>query len=824
MRLLLTLAVLCLVQQGISTATGNTSLIPRGSAIDAKAVTFRGKLEDYLYLRSGNDRSDETVFAWTFAGELWVTHDQGGVWNRLISEETVLWVRPHPHFSDRLFALTASRNLYASKDRGRTFTLLTLPADPNIFGPILSFHQFKPDWLIFHGTIDCDYTDCEVDAYYSTNFGATWEDLTEGVHQCIFAQGLEIPTSEKHIVCQTVTDQGRMGLVYSTDFFQSSTTVFDNILGMAPNPPFLVAAVFEESESELTLYVSVDGKHFSNAVFPPSFKIDQKVGYTVINSKTESLFLHVTSSSHAGHEFGTVFKSNSNGTNYVLTLNDVNRDEHGFVDFEKMQSLEGVAIANVVSNPEAVRHGARKILKTKISHSDGALWDNVPPPAGACGSKRGKSCSLHLHGFTERLDARNVPSSPSAVGILIATGNVGDKLLSPQNAHTYMSKDAGISWTEISDKNLLWEFGDSGSIIVTLPQFEDTNSISYTLNYGTTWSEFQFSDDPVSPIGLASIPSDTSRKFILFARPHSGDDDATLAIQIDFSQTAERMCIDKDFELWTPEHPQTQDKCLFGHVAEYFRRIPDRNCYVGKMAKELMKPRRIVKNCPCTRRDYECDYNYIKAKDGVCEIVDKSLGDDRKVQCVNDAVAWHVNTGYRKIAIDTCEGGEVLDAPRLHPCPGKEEEFHRLYGHQNSGSSSFFAILFYIVLAIVISTGLALFIANRLQSSGSLRLGEDDDFNSGELRNRLLEILIDASKTVLLHVINIYHTLRGLVQPHATNSDLGYYSRIGDEERDRILDSVFEDEDLLADVDNTELEVDQINQSDAYTDTTDHME
>lgn len=54
-----------------------------------------------------------------------------------------------------------------------------------------------------------------------------------------------------------------------------------------------------------------------------------------------------------------------------------------------------------------------------------------------------------------------------------------------------------------------------------------------------------------------------------------------------------------DFELWSPKHP---DGCLFGHVAQYHRKIPSHNCYIGKTIKQ---PHKILENCACTRRDYE---------------------------------------------------------------------------------------------------------------------------------------------------------------------------------------------------------------------------
>ena len=49
----------------------------------------------------------------------------------------------------------------------------------------------------------------------------------------------------------------------------------------------------------------------------------------------------------------------------------VNRDNRGYVDFEKMIGLDGIAIINIVSNPSDAPLAGKKELQTRISHNDG---------------------------------------------------------------------------------------------------------------------------------------------------------------------------------------------------------------------------------------------------------------------------------------------------------------------------------------------------------------------------------------------------------------------------------------------------------------------
>lgn len=103
--------------------------------------------------------------------------------------------------------------------------------------------------------------------------------------------------------------------------------------------------------------------------------------YTILESSTDSVFLHVTMSTVKGAEWGNVLKSNSNGTYYGLSLDHVNRNERGYVDFEKVIGLDGIAVMNIVTNPEEAAIHGRKKLQTRITHNDGGSWKPMTPPA-----------------------------------------------------------------------------------------------------------------------------------------------------------------------------------------------------------------------------------------------------------------------------------------------------------------------------------------------------------------------------------------------------------------------------------------------------------
>jgi hypothetical protein len=71
--------------------------------------------------------------------------------------------------------------------------------------------------------------------------------------------------------------------------------------------------------------------------------------------------------------WGNILKSNSDGTHFVLSIENVNRNNGGFVDFEKFAGLNGIAMVNVVANPAEAARTGRKRLRTRITHNDGML-------------------------------------------------------------------------------------------------------------------------------------------------------------------------------------------------------------------------------------------------------------------------------------------------------------------------------------------------------------------------------------------------------------------------------------------------------------------
>jgi hypothetical protein len=179
-------------------------------------------------------------------------------------------------------------------------------------------------------------------------------------------------------------------LYSSTDFFASERNYVDlgigkdarGLVGIGGVQKYIVTAlkpgsVFADPDrpdvagDEMILYVTEDGQTWSRALFPHGHGLKENA-YTIVESTSHSILVDVLTDTASAT--GTLFTSNSNGTYFVRALEHTNRNSMGIVDFEKLENVEGVAIANVVGNWEDVQGSqGEKRLKTKITFDDGVF-------------------------------------------------------------------------------------------------------------------------------------------------------------------------------------------------------------------------------------------------------------------------------------------------------------------------------------------------------------------------------------------------------------------------------------------------------------------
>lgn len=611
---------------------------PASGNIEKTQHSFDGAFFTEIIYRERTEKSngnDETIIARTSKNHIFLSKDHGKTWDEILKDVRVEQIYPHPHQNDVIYFITSGKKVYYSVDRGNNIRPFGVDvptyADEDHFWPTMSFHPKYKDWIIWTGVRDQECVgksgepkgDCHGVASLTKDRGDNWQTIRRYVRKCEFPP--EAPgqnRSENLIFCASKekeslsNDENPWQLVSSDDFFEKDVKVdLKEIVGFATMSEFIVAAAKDEKQN-MKVDASVDGSTFAEAIFPMDLKVPHQSGYTVLESSTHSAFLLVTVESDDDYKYGSIIKSNSNGTSYVLSISAVNQNKKGYADFEKMSGIDGVAMVNVVSNSETAKDKDKvKRLKTKITHNDAADWALLPPPekdvdgkSFGCGGNIDK-CSLHIHGYTERIDRSRTFSSSTAIGLMFGIGNVGEYLGSAMDADTYMTNDAGINWLQVKKGSNMWAFLDQGSIVVLVDDKQKTDTLSYSRDEGKTWSPYKFSDSPLQIIDLTTVPSDNSRNLVLWAKTSDG----LASINVDFSGLTDRQCKldetdsgDQDYYLWTPSHPAQKNDCLFGHVSQFHRKkiySPKDDCYNGLIIERLHKIKE--QNCPCERRDFE---------------------------------------------------------------------------------------------------------------------------------------------------------------------------------------------------------------------------
>lgn len=616
--------------------SSNPTQPPASGDVSYKTKSFEFGLKgfDKIYLEKGDASSstDETVIMWPATekerdpNQIWMSHDHGKEWKRILEGETITGIIPHMYFNDVVYFTTTTDKVIYTVDRGQTFHSFKAESKPRPGTVPFAFHPDKKDWLLWMGTA-CDKVGkeetCFNQVWYTTNRGDRWDKLRSYAEKCEFTGNSEYNfRDEKQVICLIKSEDrtdAKNTITTSEDFFHDSDKAFKydrEVVNYATMSEFIVLNTKDPESGAERAVSSLDGKVFEEAHYPPNFHQGRHDEYTLLDSSTHAVNLFVRSESDKDRPFGSIIKSNSNGTSFVLSAANVNSNAHMFVDYEKVAGVEGVALINTVANAD--KKEKHKVLHTKISHNDGSQWGYLRPPAKdvdgksySCTSSRGDSnCALHFHHYTEREDKRRTFTVDTAVGYMFGVGNVGSSLGDIKDADTFLTTDGGITWANVKKGHWSWQYGDQGSIMVLVQRATPkspvkTKVVSYSLDEGKTWKDQKFSDQDVTVLDITTLKSGTSRNFILWCE---GPDNRMMAVNLDFSGLADKPCqynkdssAESDYVPWTPKHPYQDDDCLFGHKSTYLRKKTDRKCYNVQSLQRLMHR----ENCACRREDFE---------------------------------------------------------------------------------------------------------------------------------------------------------------------------------------------------------------------------
>jgi hypothetical protein len=586
------------------------------------------------------------------------------------------------------------------------------------------FHPTERNWgLATAYTIAEDFgTDPYIkfkELYVTQDLGETWKLLKPYVVQ--FGWGV---VDEEHIkagipkerILVSLEARGKgdqkhagwnykIDLIYSDDFFKTHRVIAHkgNKFMLAKDYLFVAQVVDQETQEVQLLGGSSKDKIYQVTPIETGQKNFKEHSYTFLDTSENSVFLHINHYGDAS-KYGHVYISDRDGIKYSQTLKFNVRSDDNQCDFEKINSLEGVFVANVISQnfmntaiqelerlqmekqssmeekhaakPASDVNDYREFIKTLISFNKGGSWRRMTSPEK---DSEGQSydceeyCYLNLHGISSEFPP--FYSVDTAAGLIIGNGNVG-RYLSHDEAEisTFLTRDGGLNWFEIKKGPHIYEIGDHGALIIIADVRNPTNKISYTWNEGISWEDLEISREKISIRNIIIEPTSTSQHFVVYGESTTKKGKKKgVAIGLDFSSLHEPQCrnpdnpdsSDSDYEKWTPNDGRAGKDCLLGRKVIYIRRKRDAACYNGQQFERKIT----VENCQCSDEDYECDVDYERAGPGEpCVATHKKNETEIHKPPAICHGYYEISKGYRKVPGDSCVNGVKYD-PILIPCP-----------------------------------------------------------------------------------------------------------------------------------------------------------
>eukprot|EP00927_Polykrikos_kofoidii_P056704 TRINITY_DN50794_c0_g1_i1.p1 TRINITY_DN50794_c0_g1~~TRINITY_DN50794_c0_g1_i1.p1 ORF type:complete len:985 (-),score=196.18 TRINITY_DN50794_c0_g1_i1:139-3018(-) len=478
----------------------------------------------------------------------------------------------------------------------------------------------------------------------------------------------------------------------------------------------LVAQVTNDAAQTVKLKVSRDGgKTFQGARLPSGLDEMEERWYAVIDTSEGAVIIHVNSNDDGTKDTGRIYISDSEGWRFTQSLENNVRSGHGECEFDKVVSLTGVYIANVVV-PEGSgssgglakekaeyaekvekeasdgtqldkKHGRgfgiskktakeERTIRTVISFNKGGAWTFLKPPRVdsvgkpfECANKPIEECSLHLHGTTTWDFYAPFYSTDNSVGLIMGTGNVGSSLrFEPEETDTFLSRDGGLTWIQAHKGAFIYEFGDHGGLIVMADDLKKTSEVVFTWNEGQSWYDFKVSKTPFEVDNIISEPNLTSTTFVMFG---SRDDGVGVLYYMKFDALQFPLCrgvwaadsVSSDYETWTPSDGVNKDNCMLGQQLTYTRRKRTSSCWNGEQFERAVTK----KICSCTQEDFACETGFtrelgsMECKYGGVDMLPKSF-------IPTACSSTFKLDAYRKVPGDVCEGGWQPELANV-PCP-----------------------------------------------------------------------------------------------------------------------------------------------------------
>nr|XP_015193134.1 PREDICTED: sortilin-related receptor [Lepisosteus oculatus] len=626
-----------------------------------------------------------------------------------------------------LFADTTNGYLWNTFDFCRTIQGILAPFRPTD----LLLHSKMPNLVLGY-----DSTHPNKQLWKSDDFGETWVLIQE--HVKAYFWGVEPYDASTTVFVQRHEPLHTSSVLSSTDFFQSEPNrrlILDRVDSFQLRDKYMfatrnVSLLGSQGPSSVQLWVSYNRQPMRAAQFMTRHPITE---YYIADASEDQVFVCVN---HNG-SVTNLYISDAEGLSFSLSLENVlyySPEGPGsgsliryfasepFADIHRVEGLRGVYIATL-TNGSLTEENMRSV----ITFDKGGTWELLQPPAadslgGTLDCELAKGCSLHLSQRWSQLLNFQLPRMPilskeSAPGLILAT--VKYLLQEPELIRSSIPGHHATQGLALAGPHY-YSWGDHGGILVAIAQGGPTTHLKpdrltgfalleqfAVLSWGTA-AAVTLAAGGVCVPAPGSVGRNLANKPNVYVSSSAGASrggerenlggvaggqagrlrtprGSSVSPCLSPGRATGVPCTESDYKLWSPSD-ERGNECLLGRKAVFKRRTAHATCFNGE---DFDRPITVT-NCSCTRQDYECDYGFKLSEDLSLEVCvpDPEFSGRLYAPPVPCPVGttYRRTRGYRKIAGDTCGGGDVearMDGEVL-PCPVGESNEFLLYALRGS--------------------------------------------------------------------------------------------------------------------------------------------
>ncbi|KAI3386821.1 hypothetical protein SNEBB_003684 [Seison nebaliae] len=392
------------------------------------------------------------------------------------------------------------------------------------------------------------------------------------------------------------------------------------------------------------------------------------------NEETNKTYFHIDDTtiklshnhrSNSGADIGQLYVNDLETNEFLLVVHD-----HYYPRLSSRRLFHSYPSADgVLTTVQQIKSDRSKT--SIISYDFGVSWTKIILPQYICDEIEVETTKCYLQIFSD-YNIEKIISNPNALGLIIVTGYVSNRINDDEHRGVFISSDGGREWKLALKGDYLVTSDLYGNWIIATERYDGystQNPIMYiSTDYGNCWRNFSLfgthSKFTISQLEGNNLVSNQILSFFAHDK-YIESYIMTLNLQ-DLYLDGE--CSNSDYHLWQLYNPMDNSHCHLGQIINYFTPLHKKTCY-----NVYDKPTTSeLSSCICTENDYQCEFGFERKIDTMKTSESKLNSEMRCVLrhnpeknrqfkqqlCIHYLQFDFKTNGYKKLFGNRCQDGQ----------------------------------------------------------------------------------------------------------------------------------------------------------------------